>query len=129
MPENSFRYFISYWLPVIAYCALIYIQSSRPSPENLPAIPYLDKLLHVAAYALLGALFCRALSASSLGKYPTLVAVISILLATLYGAGDELHQHFVPFRSAEPMDVLADFLGSSLGVLFYRKLAAGPGPA
>jgi len=127
MPANRIRFFLGRWLPVVAYCGLIYFQSSRPSPPNLPQIPYLDKLLHAGAYALLGILFMRALRASPLGNKPAAVMVSSILLATLYGISDEIHQFFVPFRSAERLDVLADFLGSLAGVLFYRKMTAGPG--
>lgn len=129
MTANRIRYFLSYWFPVLAYCGLIYFQSSRPSPQNLPEIPYLDKLLHVGAYALLGVLFMRALRTSALGNKPAALMVLSILLAALYGVSDEIHQYFVPFRTAELLDVLADFLGSLLGVLFYRKTAAAPGPA
>lgn len=41
---------------------------------------------------------------------------VAILLATLYGVTDEFHQLFVPGRSADRYDVLADCLGASLGV-------------
>ena len=127
MPANRFRYFLSYWLPIVVYCLLIYLQSSRPTLENLPEIRYLDKLLHAGAYALLGALFLRALRTSPLGNKPAPVMILSILLSTLYGISDELHQYFVPYRTAELTDVLANFLGSLLGVLLYGKLTAGPG--
>ncbi len=41
--------------------------------------------------------------------------VIAIVLATLYGVSDEFHQLFVPGRSADRYDVLADCIGATMG--------------
>lgn len=38
-------------------------------------------------------------------------------VALLYAISDELHQLFVPGRSAEPRDVCIDFLGACTGIL------------
>ena len=54
------RIFFFYWLPVIFYCLLIFVQSSYPVTESLPLFPHADKLAHAGAYALLGFLFYRA---------------------------------------------------------------------
>jgi len=115
-PSNS-KKFLNYWLPVIIYCALIFFQSSRPVPESIPEIPYLDKLLHAGAYAILGALFFRAYRTTALGDKRHYLITLSILSAGLYGIGDELHQYFVPFRSADIGDALADIVGSVIGAL------------
>ena len=55
------RLFWWYWFPLIIYCMLIFIQSSYPSPRQLPAFPYSDKLMHFGAYAVMGGLCSRAL--------------------------------------------------------------------
>jgi VanZ family protein len=47
---------------------------------------------------------------------------MSILLTGLYGASDELHQYFVPFRSADVWDILFDLLGGIFGVYLYQLL-------
>jgi VanZ family protein len=112
LPTSRFTY---YWLPVLVYCAAIFIQSSLPTTRHLPQWPYLDKLLHAAAYALLGFLFFRALSAGRLAKNRNLSLILSIIFAGLYGLSDEIHQSFVPGRSAEAADALADLLGGCLG--------------
>jgi hypothetical protein len=52
--------FIRYWIPVIFYCAIIFVQSSFPSPEKLPSFPHSDKIMHAIVYSILGALICRA---------------------------------------------------------------------
>jgi len=49
--------------------------------------------------------------------------ILSVLLSSLYGIGDEIHQYFVPYRSADLMDVLADILGSFIGVYIYQAIA------
>jgi VanZ family protein len=46
-----------------------------------------------------------------------------VLSTALYGLSDEVHQYFVPFRTADPLDLLADALGGALGVLFYQALS------
>ena len=128
LAENKIKNFFIYWFPIIVYCLLIYYQSSIPAPENMPDIPYLDKMLHLGVYALLGALFLRALRTLKM-KNTLALMILSMALASLYGMSDELHQYFVPARNAELMDILADMLGSILGVLFYQKTSYLPARA
>ena len=68
------------------------------------------------AYALLGALFLRAFNTTRIQHHLKFIFILSILFSSLYGVSDEIHQSFVPYRSADIMDVLADILGSALGV-------------
>lgn len=49
--------------------------------------------------------------------------ILSVLCSSLYGISDEIHQHFVPYRSADLMDVLAGTLGGIMGVYIYQALA------
>ena len=46
----------------------------------------------------------------------------SVLLTGIYGATDELHQYYVPCRSADTWDVMCDFLGGFIGVYVYQVL-------
>lgn len=116
--------FLIYWFPIILYCLLIFIQSSYPSSiERTLELPHLDKMVHFVAYALLGALFLRAFKTSRIKKNAKFMLILSVLLSFLYGIGDEIHQHFVPCRSADPMDVLADMLGGLMGVYIYQAIA------
>ena len=125
--RNKTRTFFFYWLPIILYCLLIYLQSSRPAPENLSGLPHLDKFLHLAAYAVLSALFLRALKTLSTRENLKRAMMLSIFLSTLYGITDEFHQYFVPARSAELADVFADMTGSVLGAFIYLKLTERSG--
>ena len=121
--SNSIKFF-RYWFPLITYCILIFLQSSFPSIESVPELPYIDKLLHFFAYAVLGALFLRAYKTSQIRNRLNLIIMLSILSSSLYGISDEFHQYFVSSRSAEWMDIFADILGSVFGVFIYQYITA-----
>jgi len=113
---------IYYWFPVFIYCLLIFIQSAYPSPGQIPAWPFFDKFLHVAAYTIMGALFLRAFGTTRIKHNLNFVMILSILCSSLYGMSDELHQYFVPHRNSDVLDVLADIIGSICGVYLYQSL-------
>jgi VanZ family protein len=121
---SAFRLFLLYWLPLIAYSALIVIQSHYPTPESLPRLPYFDKLLHTGGYGLLGLLFCRAYRSRWPAASGRALARSAVLSSALFGLSDEIHQSFVVFRTADAGDVLADALGGALGVALYFVLLA-----
>jgi uncharacterized membrane protein SirB2 len=112
-----------YWLPVVLYMGLIFIQSAHPVPETVPEWPLKDKFLHLAAYSILGALFLRALNQTQWRHRRGLMMVVSVLLTGLYGVSDEWHQYHVPSRSAELADVVADVAGGICGVWAYERLS------
>jgi VanZ family protein len=125
--NTLFKRFLYYWAPIVIYCLLIFFQSSYPSLETTPNLPFMDKILHGGGYALLGFLFYRALRTLRIGNRTVLLIFISAVLSTLYGLSDEIHQHFVVFRDADFMDVVADMFGSIIGAwgafLYYKKHA------
>jgi len=114
--------FLRYWLPLIAYCLLIFLQSSSDNPVDLPPIANVDKVLHAGAYGLLGILFYRAYRSRWPSASGWTMANASLLSAAFYGLTDEIHQYFVPGRSADPWDWLADTVGAMLGVAAYHAL-------
>jgi VanZ family protein len=120
---KSFTY---YWLPLIAYCVFIYFQSSYPPPEELPSFQFSDKMLHFAAYAVMGVLFYRAYHTLPIKKEVQWIVLLSMISASLYGVSDEIHQSIVPERDGSFMDVIADVLGAVCGVyLYHRWMMAG----
>jgi len=78
--------------------------------------------MHAAAYALLGFLFFRAFQSTSIQRSAVLLLIFSALASSLFGISDEIHQHFVPTRTADIMDVLADIAGSLLGAVTAQIL-------
>jgi VanZ family protein len=103
------------WGPVIAYMVLIFVESSMsnaPLPSNVS-----DKWAHTAAYALMGVLAVRAVHGGLPARVTSRAALIAMLITIGYGAFDELHQWFVPGRSADPFDLLADASGGVIGLI------------
>lgn len=126
--KTARRTFLIYWLPVIALCAAIVVQSSYPSPDFGPFFPLKDKVLHMAAYGMLAALFYRACRVTWPGRLSTAqLLAISVCFATFFGVSDEIHQSFVVARQADAMDGVADFAGSVLGGLGYMWLTSPSG--
>jgi VanZ family protein len=99
---------------------LIFIQSAHPVPDLIPRRALLDKLFHFLVYFILGILFFRAYQTLPIKISHNALIFISISSSILYGISDEIHQHFVPLRQADFMDVLVDALGSIFGILIYR---------
>lgn len=105
------------WAPALAWAAAIFVVSSRES-VGIPAFWGADKLLHFGAYALLGFLLAHGAAGSGLAPR------WAVALGWAYGGSDELHQAFVPGRSADPADWAADALGVLAGTFAYARLMA-----
>lgn len=106
--------------------------TSWPSPPEVPvltAIPDFDKVVHGLLYAIEGFLLCRAVAwppeARSVSLRSLAIAGAIAVWATL----DEIHQIWIPGRSMEPSDALADTLGGFMGALAAAILARGAPPA
>ncbi|MCI0595447.1 MAG: VanZ family protein [candidate division Zixibacteria bacterium] len=103
---------LSHWLPPLGYALLIFGLSSIES-ASLPSLRFAlgDKFIHLGEYGLFGFLFARLFV--QLGwKHPYLWAA---LIASFYGATDEIHQFYVPGRTMEVYDWIADTLGGLFG--------------
>jgi VanZ family protein len=100
------------------WALVIFALSSIPG-KALPPVQLfagIDKVAHLAIYAVLGGLaFVAARKTWTLSRPSTVL--IATALALLYGVTDEIHQLFVPARSADPLDVAADGLGALLGAI------------
>lgn len=73
-------------------------------PDTEHVFPQVDKVEHVASFALLGFLATRA--------YPRNPAWGVWLALALYGAATEIAQRNVPGRDADVFDALADAVGA-----------------
>ncbi len=99
------------WLPPLAWAALILAASSIPQ-GHLPEVRGVDKLAHLGMYGVLGFLTARAASA---GSRPWRLFMLVLVGISVFGALDEWHQQFIPGRSADAHDWLADTLGAGFG--------------
>ncbi|MDD2708172.1 MAG: VanZ family protein [Verrucomicrobiae bacterium] len=134
--------FSKYWLPVVIVAMAIWFASSLTGREVGDAVwwtRYLpdflrvraDKLGHAMMFGALGALGLRALFFGH--GWPLIRSGWGTLAGcALYGAVDEIHQLWAPGRSCDPMDWLADVIGSGLfivawGWFFARKRSGQQG--
>jgi VanZ family protein len=117
---------LKYHLPVLIFCLGIFIESSFPT-EAYPKIEFelSDKIIHFGIYFALFLAFYYSFNNQTkyllLNKYSLFMA---LAFTSIYGASDELHQYFVPGRSCDIFDWLADVVGAILGVIFiliYKK--------
>ena len=86
-------------------------QSSLPSVASSLS----DKVEHGGAYALLGALLLRAVAGGTWRGVNLKGVALAVALAAAYGFSDEVHQLFVPGRSFDPLDMVADAAGAGAG--------------
>ena len=108
------------WGPALLVMALIFYLSSLPDPGGPPG-GISDKTAHVLIYGALGASMMRALAGGRAAAMPTILA--AIVLTTLYGVSDEIHQYFVPPRTPDILDVAADAAGACAGAIVVTVLA------
>ena len=140
MPK--FRAFLKYWLPPLAWMALIFTGSSdaksyqhsslfvepllhwvfpHMTQEHIEQIHHLiRKCAHLAEYAVLALLLWRALRKPVKADprpwtWPD--ARLALLMDMCYAATDEIHQSFVPTRTPLVTDVLVDTSGGAVALL------------
>lgn len=83
---------------------------------------YLRKYAHFIVYLFLGSFLMNALIIS---KVPGWKAFgIAVVVSFLYAVSDELHQYFVPGRTALLMDVIIDTAGATVGIALYSCLSS-----
>lgn len=116
-------------VPALFWMATIWLSSARPWPDAggllgallswLPAwlnavlqVVPLDKLVHAGIYGLLASLWWWALLPRD-GGHRWAEPGWPFLLAVAFGALDEVHQGFVPGRSRDAVDWLADAVGAA----------------
>jgi VanZ family protein len=83
---------------------------------------YPDKFAHVILYLGFGLLLYQTVKRSKNGVLSNHAALLSVLLGALFAITDEVHQAFVPYRTASSMDLVADVTGllfAQLLILLY----------
>lgn len=123
-----------WWVAVIIFGAAFYDFTASPVSNNEHTLLLLNrlnflsaqeliwlskivrKLAHLSAYAAMAICLRNAMYPHP-WTYPS-----AWLLATLYGAGDEFHQIYVPGRTPLFSDVMIDSLGAALGLLIIYRM-------
>jgi VanZ family protein len=139
------RAFLKFWLPVLIWMALIFSASSdshssqhtsrffepflhwlfpkmsQPQIDNIHH--FIRKCGHLTEYAILALLLWRAIrkpGKNNPREWRWDEAGLSVSIVFLYAASDELHQVFVPTRTAQVSDVVIDTCGGVAGLIALR---------
>lgn len=115
--------FLLYHLPAVVFAAMIFAVSSlSTTPEFLPEVVGADKVLHTLEYFLFGCLLMRVFATSPRPSIRGRAVLLASMVGTAYALSDELHQSFVPGRTASLHDVSFDILGIFLAAAFYDPI-------
>ncbi|RIW36116.1 hypothetical protein D3H55_06570 [Bacillus salacetis] len=106
------------------YMALIWFMSSNPDDmiiqmEHDRFDRIFKESLHLIEFAILYILFVFALLVHNRLTY--MASFIAAMLAGFYGLTDEIHQSFVPYRSATLIDAAKDLLGVAVCLLIVNR--------
>ncbi len=116
MKSDKLLNYSKYWLPVIIFCFFIFMLSEKGEQVYIPPLPFLDKILHVILYTILGILYTRAHNY----QWGKSAVTWTVLFTIIYGVSDEFHQSFVPGRVSSLTDVIADGIGGIVGFYVYN---------
>jgi len=107
------------WLAVALYMAAVFALSAQPRLPNLGRYGIRDWMQHYVEYVGLGALTAKAAAVT----WPVLSGAgcggFAIAFGAIYGLSDEIHQKYVPGRSCDRRDWVADFLGAVSGACVF----------
>ncbi len=126
--QKAFRVIVTL-LPLL-YMIAIWVMSSLPDDVilDLPSSPvdrFIKEALHLVEFAILYMLLVAAFAANH--RLTPRLSLVAAIVACLYGIVDEIHQSFVPYRSATLIDVVKDIIGVLAAYFhvkyhyFYRK--------
>ncbi len=123
MKSSKFINVFTAWGPVVLWAGLIFIVSGIPSlSSGLGLWDFvLRKIAHMVEFGFLAVLVIRALT-KTVQNWPAVRLLgVGAAASFLYAISDEVHQYFVPGRTASFGDVLIDGCGIMLAILIYRK--------
>ena len=121
------------WLPATGWLTLIFVLSAQPALPSPPGVN--DKGAHAFTFGVLALLLLMGLAQWQWRAVSRRLLLTAFLLAVAYGVSDELHQRFVPGRTPDVADVVADAAGAALAMaaagawailLDRRRTAARP---
>jgi len=108
------------WVAVALWALFIEALMLWPSPPDVPRglnVTGLDKAVHALLFGVLAALAGRAGATRARPVWPALVGVV------VFGAFTEFEQSFIPTRSMELGDFLADAAGAVIGLVVFAAWA------
>ena len=115
MPINQKFRKALFRLPAILLAVAIWMLSSQSTLPQPKGIFGWDKFQHMLAYLALAGTIGLWVSSAFWSRRPVIAFFAVSLVASFYGAIDEVHQYFVPGRNCNIWDWIADTLGAVIG--------------
>ena len=108
------------WWAASAACAIAILYFSVIPIGPGPDVPYLDKVVHLCQYWLFAWLLVQTIRAGRLKERDYLI--LAWIYAASYGLLIEVIQGFLPWRSADWADALANAIGAAAGVWTGQRI-------
>ncbi len=100
----------------LAWGFSLFTLTSWPSPPRVPVvsgIPNFDKFVHLVLYAVEAWLIYRSVRWPGEGRFSLARSLAIVGAMAVRGVADETHQDWIPGRSMEGGDVVADVVGAA----------------
>lgn len=111
------------WTLAVGWMIFIFYLSSIPQfPVQFedPWASYISYGAHIFLYLVLTFLLIRALSAGGMSMKKSIA--FAFLITIIFGATDEFHQSYVPYRSMDIKDWLVDTASALVVVYLYNYI-------
>jgi VanZ family protein len=105
---------------LVLWVGFTFLLTSIPDPNFEVPLPFADKLAHFGFYGVMG--FLCAMWRRESGGSARGALLFALAFVAFVGAVDEVHQHWIPGRSMDVIDWLADAAGGGIGGLFSAFL-------
>ncbi len=121
---------MQHWIPALIFAFLIFATSGQSNPPGQGLAP--DYVAHFIEYGVFALTLLWGITQGLKKRITVSRTIACFFISSAYSVTDELHQSFVPHRTASWSDILADVLGAAtflLIILAYlwirrRRLAA-----
>ncbi|MCU9594151.1 VanZ family protein [Caldibacillus thermolactis] len=103
------------------YMSFIWLLSSKPADAYIEFRVYdgfIKESLHLVEFGILYGLFVLYFLVD--GKLTMKTSIFSAIVASMWGLIDEIHQSFVPYRSADVIDLVKDVIGVIVGFIIVH---------
>jgi len=109
------RIALAWGLTAFYMTAVWFLSSQSLELPTAILLPGYDKGAHLIEYTLLGILVASAALRTWPQRSLIQLVIITVLITAAWGTLDELHQAFVPGRSSDAFDLVADVIGGLCG--------------
>jgi VanZ family protein len=121
MAHRNLKSYLWYQLPAVLWAAAIFIESTIPGKKIPHLPPGSDKIIHATLFFIFCWFAHRALKFQNIEWLSRISLFIALVGTAIYGFSDEYHQIFVPGRTPDVYDLIADITGASiyLMIIFF----------